>query len=95
MNHTMAKEKNKDHSGEIGLGAGSAGAVGAGGTLVALTGGSASASAITYALAAIGSVVGGGMAAGLGVVVGGPIAIGLGAYGISKACHKAKKNKKK
>lgn len=91
----MKKEKRKDRSGEIGLCAGSAGAVGAGGTLVALTGGSASASAITYSLAAIGGAVGGGMAAGLGVIVGGPVALGLGAYGISKAYRKAKKNKKK
>lgn len=88
----MAK-KQKDRSGEIGLGAGTAGAAGAGGALVSLTGGSASASAITYALSAIGGTVGGGMAAGLGVIVGGPVALGLGAYGISKAIHKSKNKK--
>ena len=87
--------KNKDFSGEIGMGAGAAGAAGSGGALIALTGGSASASAITYALSAIGGVVGGGMAAGLGVIVGAPVVLGAGAYGISKAVHKAKNKQKK
>ncbi|MDE6542899.1 MAG: hypothetical protein K2K76_02925 [Muribaculaceae bacterium] len=93
MSGTKKHNKEKDYSGEIGLGAGTAGAAGAGGTLVALTGGSAAAPAITYALSAIGGVVGGGMAAGLGVIIGGPIALGAGAYAISKAIRKTKRKK--
>ncbi len=92
----MSKSKNqKDRSGEIGVGAGATGTVASGGTLVALTGGSASAAAITHALATVGGVVGGGMAAGLGVLIAGPAVIGLGAYGISKAVKNAKKKKSK
>lgn len=49
-----------------------------------LTGGSASASAITYALGMIGGFFGGGMAAGLAAVIGGPAALGLGGYVIGK-----------
>lgn len=93
----MKDQKNKeqkDHSGAIGLGTTATGAVASGATVATLAGGSASASAITYALAAIGGVVGGGMAAGLGLVIGGPVALGLGAYGVSKAVRKVKKNKK-
>ena len=67
----MANSKNsKDRSGEIGMGAGATGAAAGGGTMVALTGGSASAAAITHALATVGGVVGGGMAAGVGVLIG-------------------------
>ncbi len=93
MAGTKKRNKEKDYSGEIGLGAGTAGAASAGGALVALTGGSAGASAITYALSAIGGVVGGGMAAGLGVVIGGPVALGAGAYAVSKAISKARRKK--
>lgn len=87
------KRNDKDRSGEIGLTAGSTGAAGAGGTLYALTGGSAAAPAITHALAVVGGLVGGGMAAGLGVIIGGPVALGVGAYGVSKAYRKFKKRK--
>ena len=92
----MSKSKNsKDRSGEIGMGAGATGAVAGGGTMVALTGGSASAAAITHALATVGGVVGGGMAAGVGVLIGGPVVLGLGAYGISKVIRKSKSKKSK
>ncbi len=79
----MAKTK-KDRSAELGLGGTATGASVAGGTLYALTGGSASASAITYALAAIGGYFGGEIAAGLAAVIGGPVALGLGGYAIGK-----------
>ena len=85
----------KDHSAGVGLGTGIGGAAVSGGTMVALTGGSASASAITYALAAVGSVVGGGMAAGLGLLIGGPAALGAGAYGVAKLVKKHKEKKVK
>ena len=88
----MQKDK-KDRSGEIGLGASGAGAVAGGTSVAVLTGGSASASAITYALGTIGGIVGGGMAAGIGVLIGGPIALGAGAYCISKAIRKKKSKK--
>ena len=87
------KKQEKDNSGAIGLGAAGAGAAAGGATVAALAGGSASAAAITYALGAIGGIVGGGMVAGLGVLLAGPIAIGAGAYGISKAIKKSKQKK--
>lgn len=93
----MAKEKNKsekDYSGESAVGAGAAGAVGSSVALGVLTGGSASASAITYALAAVGSVAGGGMAAGLGILIGGPVALAGAGYGIAKGVKKIKNKKK-
>lgn len=68
----------------MGLGSGTVGSIGAGGTVYVLTGGSASASAITYALGMIGGFFGGGMAAGLAAVIGGPAALGLGGYVIGK-----------
>ena len=86
------KKQEKDHSGVIGLGAAGAGAAAGGATVAALAGGT-SAAAITYALGAIGGIVGGGMVAGLGVLLAGPIAIGAGAYGISKAVKKSKQKK--
>ncbi len=66
----------------------------AGGTTVAGVGvaaAGASASTITWALGAIGSAVGGGMAAGLAVVVAAPLAIGAAGYGAVKLIQKAKK----
>lgn len=65
-----------------------------GATVATLAGGSASASAITYALAAIGGAVGGGIAAGLALVIGGPVVLGGAAYGIAKLVKKSKRNKK-
>lgn len=88
----MTKEEKKDHSLKIGVGAASTGTIATGAAVVGLTGGSASASAITYALGTIGGIVGGGMAAGLGVIIGGPLVLGAAAYGITKAVNK-KKNK--
>ena len=91
----MSKETKttKDRSGAIGLGTTGAGAVVGGTSLAVLTGGSASASAITYALGTIGGVVGGGMAAGLGVLIGGPALLGIAAYGVAKAVRNRKQKK--
>ena len=85
---TMANTENKDRSAAAGLGTTAGAAVTEGAAVVALTGGSASASAITYALGAIGGLVGGGMAAGLGLLIGVP-ALACGAvYGITKVVKK-------
>ena len=81
----MANTENKDRSAAAGLGTTAGAAVTEGAAVVALTGGSASASAITYALGAIGGLVGGGMAAGLGLLIGVPALAGGAVYGISKA----------
>ena len=82
---TMANTENKDRSAAAGLGTTAGAAVTEGAAVVALTGGSASASAITYALGTIGGLVGGGMAAGLGLLIGVPALAGGAVYGISKA----------
>ena len=81
----MKNNENKDRSAAAGLGTTAGAAVTEGAAVVALTGGSASASAITYALGAIGGLVGGGMAAGLGLLIGVPALAGGAVYGISKA----------
>ena len=81
----MANTENKDRSAAAGLGTTAGAAVTEGAAVVALTGGSASASAITYALGTIGGLVGGGMAAGLGLLIGVPALAGGAVYGISKA----------
>ena len=85
---TMANKENKDRSAAAGLGTTAGAAVTEGAVMVALTGGSASASAITYALGTIGGLVGGGMAAGLGLLIGVPALAGGAVYGISKAVKK-------
>ena len=85
---TMAKTENKDRSAAAGLGTTAGAAVTEGAAVVALTGGSASASAITYALGTIGGLVGGGMAAGLGLLIAVPAAAGGVVYGISKVVKK-------
>ena len=82
---TMGNTENKNRSAAAGLGTTAGAAVTEGAAVVALTGGSASASAITYALGAIGGLVGGGMAAGLGLLIGVPALAGGAVYGISKA----------
>jgi hypothetical protein len=65
----------------VGAGLGAAGAVGTVSTLgVAGLG----ATGITSGLAAVGSVVGGGMAAGLAVTAAAPLAVGAAAYGLYK-----------
>ena len=84
----MKNNENKDRSAAAGLGTTAGAAVTEGAAVVALTGGSASASAITYALGAIGGLVGGGMAAGLGLLIGAPALAGGAVYGISKAVKK-------
>ena len=81
----MANKENKDRSAAAGLGTTAGAAVREGAAVVALTGSSASASAITYALGTIGGLVGGGMAAGLGLLIGVPALAGGAVYGISKA----------
>lgn len=84
----MTTKETKDRSAVVALGTGATTSVAEGAAVVALTGGSASASTITYALAKIGSLVGGGMAAGLGLLIGAPAVLGGAAYGISKAVKK-------
>ena len=88
MNCKMKNTENKDRSAAAGLGTTAGAAVTEGATVVALTGGSASASAITYALGTIGGLVGGGMAAGLGLLIAVPAAAGGAVYGISKVVKK-------
>ena len=84
----MTTKETKDRSAAAGLGTTAGTTMVEGAAVVALTGGSASASAIAYALGAIGSLVGGGMAAGLGLLIGAPAVLGGAAYGISKAVKK-------
>lgn len=80
----MKPNERKDRSAAAGLGTTAGTTVAEGAAVVALTGGSASASAITYALGTIGGLVGGGMAAGLGLLIGVPALAGGAVYGISK-----------
>ena len=79
----MSKSK-KDISAELGLVGTTTGAGMAGGAVYTLAGGSASASAITYALAAIGGYFGGGMAVGLAAIIGVPFALGAGGYALGR-----------
>ena len=88
MSYKMKNTENKDRSAAAGLGTTAGAAVTEGAAVVALTGGSASASAITYALGTIGGLVGGGMAAGLGLLIGVPALAGGAAYGFSKVIKK-------
>ena len=83
----MTTKETKDPSAvAAGLGTTAGTTVVEGAAVVALTGGSASASAITYTLATIGGLVG----AGLGLLIGAPAVLGGAAYGISKAVKKRK-----
>lgn len=84
----MKPNERKDRSAAAGLGTTAGTTVAEGAAVVALTGGSASASAITYALGTIGGLVGGGMAAGLGLLIAVPAVAGGAVYGISKAVKK-------
>ena len=68
----MTNKDNKDRSAAAGLGTTAGTTVAEGAAVVALTGGSASASAITYALGLIGA----------------PVVLGGAVYGISKAVKK-------
>ena len=86
----MKPNERKDRSAAAGLGTTAGTTVAEGAAVVALTGGSASASAITYALGTIGGLVGGGMAAGLGLLIGVPALAGGAVYGISKVVKKRK-----
>lgn len=69
-------DKNAAKAGAVGAAAGAAGSVGAVSGL--------GAAGITSGLATVGSVVGGGMAAGLAVTAAAPVAIGAAAYGLYK-----------
>jgi hypothetical protein len=75
-------DKNAAKAGAVGAAAGAAGSV----STVAAAGavGGLGAAGITSGLATVGSVVGGGMAAGLAVTAAAPIAIGAAAYGLYK-----------
>jgi hypothetical protein len=75
-------EKDAAKVGAVGAAAGAAGSV----STVAAVGavGGLGAAGITSGLATVGSVVGGGMAAGLAVTAAAPIAIGAAAYGLYK-----------
>jgi choline-glycine betaine transporter len=76
------KDKNAAVAGAAGTVAGAAGSVGtvaAAGTVTGL-----GATGITSGLAAIGGVVGGGMATGLAITVAAPLVIGGAAYGLYK-----------
>ncbi len=74
-------ERNATYAAGMGAGVGSIGSVSA---VSALGVPGLGATGITSGLAAIGNVVGGGMAAGLGVTVAAPVVIGVFAYGVYK-----------
>ena len=84
----MGETQKKDRSAAAGLGTAAGTSIAEGAAVAALTGGSASASSLTYALGKIGSLVGGGMAAGLGLLIAVPAAAGGAVYGISKVVKK-------
>ena len=84
----MGGKQKKDRSAAAGLGTAAGTSVAEGAAVAALTGGSASASSLTYALGKIGSLVGGGMAAGLGLLIAVPAAAGGAVYGISEVVKK-------
>lgn len=84
----MTTKETKDRSAVAGLGTTAGTTLAEGAALVALSGGSTSASAITYALATIGGLVGSGMAAGLGLLIGAPAVLGGAVYGVSKVVKK-------
>ena len=84
----MKEQSTRDRSAAAGLGTTAGAAVTEGAAVVALTGGSASASAISYALGIFGGLVVGGMAAGLGLLIGVPALAGGAVYGISKVVKK-------
>lgn len=86
----MGETQKKDRSAAAGLGTAAGTSIAEGAAVAALTGGSASASSLTYALGKIGSLVGGGMAAGLGLLIGAPVVLGGAAYGITKAVKKSR-----
>jgi len=81
----MDKEKKAKIAGST------AGAVTATGIGIAASG--ASAATMTGTLAAVGGVVGGGMAAGIACVAAAPIAVGAAAYGAVKLIKKSKTKK--
>ena len=87
-NKVMTTKETRDRSAVAALGATAGTTVAEGAAVVALTGGSASASAITYALATIGGILGSGMAAGLGLLIGAPVVLGGAVYGVSKTVKK-------
>ena len=64
---------------------------GATATGIGIAASGASASTITWALGAIGGLVGGGMAAGVAIVAASPIAVGGAAYGTVKLIKKIRR----
>lgn len=66
-------------------------ASGATATGIGVAAAGSSAATMTWALGAIGSLVGGGMAAGLAIVAAAPVAIGGATFGIVKLFKKASK----
>ena len=71
-----------------------AGTVGTVGTVtgIGVAAAGTSAATMTAALASIGAVVGGGMAAGLVIVASAPLAVGAAAFGVVKAAKWLKYN---
>lgn len=86
----MNGTKNQDRSAAAGLGTAAGTTAVEGAAVLALCGGSGSASAITYTLATIGGLVGAGMGAGVGLLIGAPVVLGGAVYGVSKAVQKRK-----
>ena len=84
----MKNNENKDRSAAAGLGTTAGAALTEAAAVLALTGGSASASAVTYALGTIERLDKGAMAAGLGLLIGDPALAGGAVYGISKVVKK-------
>ena len=77
----------KDEKGAListGSGAIAGGTSAIAGVFVGAAEGTAGAAALTSGLASVGSVVGGGMAAGIGIVCVAPILMGAAGYGIFK-----------
>lgn len=77
----MDKEKEATAAGAAGAATGGIGAVGA---VAALGVPGLGATGITSGLAAVGTIVGGGMGAGLLVTAAAPLAVGAAAYGLYK-----------
>jgi len=77
----MSEERKATYAAATGATTGAAGSVG---TVAALGVPGLGATGITSGLAAVGSVVGGGMATGLAITAAAPVALGAAAYGLYK-----------
>jgi hypothetical protein len=82
MSTNNEKEEGATKAGVAGATAGAAGSIGTVYAAGAVTG--LGATGITSGLAAVGGVVGGGMATGLAITAAAPLAIGGAAYGLYK-----------